>query len=89
MQLVWDAIALHTERSIAYYKEEEVRVVSQGIRMDFSGVDESFGVTREEYEGVVREFPRGDLKAGVNETIVWLCSGKAGSTYGEFLFLMI
>lgn len=70
MQLVWDTIALHTEWSIAYYKEDDVRVVNEGIGMDFWGPDASLGVTEGEYEAVVREFPRGDLKTGVNETII-------------------
>ncbi|KAK7955976.1 ankyrin-2 [Apiospora aurea] len=36
-QLVWDAIALHTTASISQHKEAEVRVVGQGIMMDFYG----------------------------------------------------
>lgn len=81
IQLVWDAIALHTQRGIAYYKEPEVEVVAKGVGMDFLGP--GWGVTREEYNNVLKEFPNDDLKRGVNETVVWLCGHKAGSTYGE------
>ncbi|KAK3312852.1 hypothetical protein B0H66DRAFT_631688 [Apodospora peruviana] len=84
VQLVWDAIALHTERKIAYFKEDEVQVVSKGIGMDFSGPGQ-YGVTQAEFEKVTEEFPRGDLKKGVNETIVWLCRTKASSTYDTWM----
>lgn len=81
VQLVWDAIALHTERSIAYFKEAVVQVVSRGISLDFTGP--GMDVSKNSYEAVVREFPKQDLKAGVNETIVWLCQTKPATTYGK------
>ncbi|KAK4215575.1 hypothetical protein QBC37DRAFT_418877 [Rhypophila decipiens] len=84
IQLVWDAIALHTQASIAYYKEPEVEVVAKGIAMDFQGP--GYGVTREEYARVLREFPNDDMRKGVNETIIWLCGTKPGSTFGELLW---
>lgn len=83
VQLVWDAIALHTERSIAYFKESEVQVVSKGISMDFAGP--LFGVSEDEYAVVEREFPKDDLKNEVNATLVWLCERKPATTYGELL----
>lgn len=82
VQLVWDAIALHTERSIAYYKEPAVQVVSRGIAMDFAGP--SMGVTEAEYAAVVEAFPKEGLKDGVNGTFLWLCQTKPATTYGKF-----
>lgn len=82
VQLVWDSIALHTERSIAYFKELEVQVVSKGISMDFAGP--LFGVPEAHYAAVEREFPKHDLKNEVNETFIWLCESKPSTTYGEF-----
>ncbi|RYO86195.1 hypothetical protein DL766_003553 [Monosporascus sp. MC13-8B] len=82
MQLVWDSIALHTERSIAYYKEPVVQVVSEGIGLDFSGP--GLGVTEAEYAAVVDRFPKDGLRGGVNDTLVWLCETKPATTYGEF-----
>ena len=38
MQLVWDAIALHTTRSIALHKEPEVVMTHSGIAVDAIGV---------------------------------------------------
>ena len=37
IQLVWDAIALHTTRSIALHKEPEVVMTHSGIAMDVIG----------------------------------------------------
>lgn len=81
-QLVWDAIALHSTDSIHKYKESEVRVVGQGIWMDFEGPQ--LGVTEAEYAAVVAEFPQTGFRSGVNETFVWLCASKPKTTYGEF-----
>jgi hypothetical protein len=85
VQLVWDAIALHTERSIAYFKELDVQVVSRGIALDFEGPGQ--GVTKESYGAVLREFPKDDFKSGVNETIIWLCQTKPATTYGELALI--
>ena len=35
VQLVWDAIALYTERYLSHFKELDVQVVSKGISLDF------------------------------------------------------
>ncbi|GAB1313726.1 hypothetical protein MFIFM68171_03936 [Madurella fahalii] len=82
-QLVWDAIALHTEPSIALFKELEVQVVNRGIVLDFLGPDS--GVTDEEYATVLREFPRDDFRSSFNETIIWLCQTKPASTYDTWM----
>jgi hypothetical protein len=81
VQLVWDAIALHTERSISYFKERDVQVVSKGIAMDFSGT--AYGVSEEDHAAIAKAFPKGDLKDNVNQTIIWLCATKPQTTYGE------
>jgi len=39
IQLVWDAIALHTTRSIALHKEPEVAMTHSGIFVDVIGAD--------------------------------------------------
>ncbi|KAF4445325.1 Ankyrin-2 [Fusarium acutatum] len=80
VQLVWDAIALHTERSISYFKELDVQVVSKGIAMDFSGP--AYGVLGEDYAAIAKAFPKSDLKDSVNDTIIWLCDTKPQTTYG-------
>ncbi|KAM0268758.1 hypothetical protein ACHAPA_004683 [Fusarium lateritium] len=83
IQLVWDAIALHTERSIAYFKEVDVQVVSKGISMDFSGP--AYGVSEEVYAAVAKAYPKDDLKDQVNQTIIWLCATKPQTTYDTWM----
>ncbi|KAL8645736.1 MAG: hypothetical protein Q9210_006542, partial [Variospora velana] len=74
LQLVWDAIALHTTRSIALHKEPEVVATSYGITTDFGGVK---GVpmgllTQEEYDAVLKVAPRAGFKDGCREVLMEL-----------------
>ena len=83
VQLVWDAIALHTTRSIAWYKEPEVLATSNGIHADFVGPERAFGghLTWQEYHTVIEELPRLGLKESVRETFCELCRTKPETTY--------
>jgi hypothetical protein len=56
LQLVWDAIALHTIGSIVFEKEPEVQACSYGIWADFQGPDRIEGglLTWDEYNAVVK-----------------------------------
>ncbi|KAF2434739.1 hypothetical protein EJ08DRAFT_581472 [Tothia fuscella] len=83
VQLVWDGIALHTERKIALYKELEVQLISKGTGLDFDGP--GLGVSEGEYADVVKEFPRDGFVSGLNDTIVWLCQTKPASTYDTWM----
>lgn len=80
-QLVFDAIALHTTRTIGYYKEPEVRMTSLGISVDYDGPKE--GVTPEVYAAILAEFPNDDLVKATNETFTWVCATKPDITYGK------
>ncbi|KAK0651005.1 hypothetical protein B0T16DRAFT_403004 [Cercophora newfieldiana] len=82
VQLVWDAIAFHTEQKYALYKEPDVAVVSTGVMMDFVGPNS--GVTSIQYAAVVNEFPNDDLRDNVRDLFTWLCSTKPISTYDTF-----
>ena len=83
LQLVWDAIALHTTSSIARYKEAEVRATNYGIGAEFFGPNLAFEklLTWEEWDAVVQEYPRLGLKEGVREIMCWLCKTKPETTY--------
>ncbi|MCU1334606.1 MAG: hypothetical protein JWO19_187 [Bryobacterales bacterium] len=61
MQLVWDAIALHTTRSIALHKEPEVVMTHSGIAVDFlgAGLDR---VPLDKQRAILAEFPRLAIK---------------------------
>ena len=59
VDLVWDAIALHTTPGIPEHKKAEVALVTSGVEMDVLGLAyEQF--TDLEREAVVRSYPRGD-----------------------------
>lgn len=81
LQLLWDSIALHTQPSIALYKELDVRVVLESISMDAFGP--MYGVSEEDYALVGEVFPKDDLFVMGNETTIWLCRTKPETTYGE------
>ncbi|OTA98976.1 hypothetical protein M426DRAFT_27946 [Hypoxylon sp. CI-4A] len=79
LQLVWDAIALHTTRTIGYYKEYEVQVTSMGISVDYDGLKP--GVTNESFHAITTAFPNFDLKDATNDTFTWFCATKPDVTY--------
>lgn len=56
LQLVWDAIALHTIGSVIFHKEPECQACSYGIWADFQGPDRLPGgvLTWEEYHRVAK-----------------------------------
>ncbi|KAH7324866.1 hypothetical protein B0I35DRAFT_449707 [Stachybotrys elegans] len=83
VQLVWDSIALHSERSIALYKEIDVQVVSLGIQMDFFGP--LFGVPENAYNAVAAQYPRDDFRNAFNETMIWLCATKPETTFDTWM----
>ena len=57
IQLVWDAIALHTIIGIAEHKENEVALLYSGVGLDVMG-DGYHDLTDAEREAVVSAFPR-------------------------------
>src|SRR5580693_52075 len=62
MQVVWDAIALHTTRSIALHKEAEVAMTHSGIAADVlgAGLDQ---IPQVKQQAVLSAFPRLALKS--------------------------
>ncbi|KAK4117851.1 hypothetical protein N656DRAFT_804894 [Canariomyces notabilis] len=85
VQLVWDAIALHSEQRIALFKEDEVVLLSHGVVMDFTGPNPALGVEQGEYDAVLEEFPKVNLTGGWVETMQWLCRTKPATTYETFM----
>jgi hypothetical protein len=80
LQLVWDAIALHTQQRIYEHKEPEVRVTGRGILVEFTGP--ALGISKQDYDNINAEFPKDDFKSGVTGAFVWLCQTKPETTYG-------
>lgn len=87
LQLVWDSIALHTTFSIVKYKEPEVVACWLGILADFMGPDGSpeHSLTWAEYDGIVKEFPRLRLVAGIRDIFCGFCKTKPDTTYDNIV----
>jgi len=86
IQLVWDAIALHTTPSIATYKEPEVYLTQFGILADFFGPNLPGGlITVEEYKAVAALFPRVGFKDELVQIMCGLCRDKASTTFDNFV----
>ncbi|RYP40988.1 hypothetical protein DL767_001304 [Monosporascus sp. MG133] len=89
LQLVWDAIALHTTPSIAVHKEAEVAAAHFGILADFLGPyftpsgNGKLGavISVEEYREIVRAFPREGLKDELIQIMCGLCREKPDTTF--------
>ena len=82
LQLVWDAVALHTSPGIAEYKEPEVALLNYGAALDVvgKGYDQVSASDREE---IVRQFPRGGLKKNMIQTFFDGFKHKPHTTYGS------
>lgn len=89
VQLLWDAIALHTEPDIAWHKEAEVKATQLGILADFGGIPvlQSFGLELSEAEwiAICNEYPRTGFKEGVRQMMCGFCQSKPATTYGNFV----
>ena len=94
LQLIWDAIALHTTPSIAAHKEPEVAAAQFGIAADFSGPyfppsesGELGGlISVDEYKEIVRAFPRdGGYRQEFVEIMCGLCRERPDTTYDNFV----
>ena len=69
-QVVWDAIALHTTRSIALHKQPEVAMTHSGIAVDIIGVGLD-RIPQDRLRAVLAEFPRLAMK---NQFQACLCN---------------
>jgi len=86
-QLVWDTIALHSTVSIALHKEIELQAAIVGIFTDITGPVGEFGgmVSQDQWEEVVKEYPRLNMKEAAREILCNVCKKKPETTYDNFL----
>jgi len=82
MQLVWDAITLHTSPGIAEYKEPEVALLNYGAALDVIGRDYDKLSSRDREE-IVKEFPRNNLKKNMINVFFEGFKHKPHTTYGN------
>ena len=88
VQLMWDAIALHTTPSIAHHKEPEVLATQLGIMADFLGPNlplPGSPITIEEYKEIVSTFPRLGFKDEIRGIFCGMCKNKPEVTYDNFV----
>ena len=87
IQLVWDAIALHTTGSIVFHKEPEVQACAHGIWADLMGPGRMPAglLAWAEYDEVVREFPRLGFMKCLQEVLCGLCRTKPQTTFDNFV----
>jgi hypothetical protein len=69
MQVVWDAIALHTTPTLALHKEPEVVMTHSGIALDVLGIGLD-QIPQDKQRAILAEFPRLAFK---NQFQVCLC----------------
>jgi hypothetical protein len=81
IELVWDAIALHTTPEIPYRKAPEVALLTAGVEYDVLGrhVDE---LTREQRDAVVAEHPRDGFRSGIVDAFYAGMRDRPDTTFG-------
>ncbi len=84
LQLVWDAIALHTTGSIARHKEPEVAVCATGIGIDIIGANLNL-VRPEDLAAINAAYPRLGIKQRFKDDLCLLCRRKPHTTYDNFV----
>ena len=82
VELIWDAIALHTTPGIPEHKKAEVALVTSGVEMDVLGLAyEQFSDS--EREAVVTAYPRGgDFKNAIIRAFYEGMKHRPDSTFG-------
>src|SRR6266478_10147110 len=84
MQVVWDAIALHTTRSIALHKGPEVAMTHSGIAVDALGV----GLDRiptDKLQAILAAFPRLALKNQLQSSLCNIVRRKPATSFDNIL----
>ena len=84
IQLVWDAIALHSTRSIALHKEPELAIVHSGIAVDVIGAGLD-GIGPERVAAILTEFPRLAMKRQFKDCLCNIVRRKPVTSYDNFL----
>jgi hypothetical protein len=82
VEIVWDAIALHTTPGIPEHKKPEVALVTSGVEMDCLGIAyEQF--TQEQRDAVVAAHPRGaSFKTNIIDAFYEGMKHRPDSTFG-------
>jgi hypothetical protein len=83
IDLVWDAIALHTTPGIPEHKKPEVALVTAGVEMDVLGLGFP-SVSQRDRDQIVDAHPRGDhFKNNIIEAFYQGIKHKPDTTFGN------
>jgi hypothetical protein len=84
IQLVWDAIALHSSGSIAIHKEPEVAMTNCGIFADIfgTGLDR---IPQDKCRAILAEFPRLSFKKQFQDCLCGVVRQKPSTSYDNGL----
>lgn len=82
LQLVWDAIALHTSPGIVEYKEAEVALLNYGVALDVVGRGYEH-LSEEHREDIIKQFPRTGFKKKIIPTFFEGFKHKTDTTFGN------
>jgi hypothetical protein len=83
-QVVWDAIALHTTRSIALHKEPEVAMTHSGIALDVLGVGLD-RISQDKLRAILTEFPRLAMKNQFRGCLCNVVRRKSATSFDNIL----
>ncbi len=84
VQLVWDAIALHSTRSIALHKQPVVSACHHGIFTDVVGLRLE-QVPKGQLDAILETFPRLALNREIKTALCSLVERKPQTTYDNFV----
>lgn len=81
IEVVWDAIALHTTPEIPWHKRPEIALVTGGVEADVLG-DGLTEISAGDREAVLAAFPRIDFKQGIVQAFGAGFAFKPATTFG-------
>lgn len=82
IELVWDAIALHTTPGIPKHKRPEVALLTVGVELDVLGIGYD-NLTERDRNEVLAAFPRIDFKDGIIRAFAAGIQAKPETTFGN------
>jgi hypothetical protein len=84
VQLVWDAIALHSTRSIALNKEPVVSLCHSGVQVDVSGIQYD-AIEPSVMEQILHAYPRLSFKKNLTSCLCGIVRRKPTTTFDNFM----
>jgi HD superfamily phosphodiesterase len=84
VQLVWDAIALHSTRSIALHKESVVSLCHSGVQVDVSGIRYD-AIEASVMEQILYAYPRLSFKKNLTSCLCGIVRRKPTTTFDNFM----